>query len=352
MEFTELDLFVNDYDPEEEYRRRNDEEKKAIAYGQRKLLLTLVQFLTQYLDLEKHPNPIIVYAGAAPGINIRLVTTLFPEVEWHLYDPARFKIKQNSSKKVFVYQDYFTDKTAEYWKSEKDNGKSVYFISDIRTANYMKAKNLDQNEEQIIKDMEMQMRWVEIIQPIQSQLKFRLPYTGGNRPEKMRYLDGLLFKQPYSPQTSTETRLVPHLGEYKEWDCRKYQSQLFYHNVVIREHYTYINPFTLDTQSIDGKELLNDYDSRLETQIWMDYLSFKKAEPNKSNIVSLTRFATADLNKGNKYHDTLSYLREHPRAIKERNLYKTRDDLNSRKYKNNKKHIQKYSKWLKEHILN
>ena len=318
MEFQQKDLFVNSDDPEEEYRRRKDAVKKAISWGQRKLLLTVTQFLSYFLDLETTPNPIVVYAGAAPGINIKIISSLFPEVEWHLYDPAPFKIK--SSDKIHVYRCCFTNKIAETWK-----GKDVYFISDIRTANYVKLKNLDKNEEEIIKDMKMQKKWVEIMKPLRSQLKFRPPYSGGNRPDKLRYFDGIIFKQCWAPQTSTETRLV--VGQkpiYKNWDCRKYEYQLFHHNVKIRENYTYLNPFTGIESGVDEPELMTDWDSRCEVQIWMDYLSFRNVPVNEQSVVALSKLATAKLTEGRKFSDTLEYLRANPRAIKLRNFNPTR----------------------------
>lgn len=352
-EFVQKDLFLNEGDQEEEYRRRKDEEKTSICWGQRKLLLTLVQFLTYFLDFEEYKNPIVLYVGAAPGFNIEIVTVLFPEIEWHLYDPANFKVK--ADKNIHIYQEYFTDKTANYWRDQRRKGKNVYFISDIRTANYLKAKNLDENEKEIMQDMERQRKWVEIIQPLYSHLKFRPPYTGGNRPEEIEYFKGMIFKQCFSPQTSTETRLVPILEDdkfqMKQWNCRKYQSQLFYHNVIIRENFKYTNPFSNDNSFIDAPELLNDWDSRCEVQIWSEYLSFRNAEVNKTNVVALSRLATAKLNRGRKYQDTLAYLRSHPRAIKERNFQKSRDDRPIIDRKKIHQEIGKWSKWIQEKIL-
>ena len=200
--FCENDLLLNDTDPELPYRRRQDEEKKAIHMGQRKLCLTVLQFITIYWD--PITKPVVVYAGAAPGININIIADLYPNTEFHLYDPADFKVKPRSN--IHLYQQYFTDTEAREWAIKKI---PLLFISDIRTADYTQAKNLDENEDQISGDMDAQMRWYNIIKPISAQLKFRLPYTGGSRPLSVDYLDGIIYKQPWAPQTSTETRLVP-----------------------------------------------------------------------------------------------------------------------------------------------
>ena len=309
MLFSKDDMFLNDTHPEEEYRRRKDEEKKSISWGQRKLLLTLVSFLSEHcMEIEKG---IIVYAGASPGVNISIAAELFPEFTFHLYDPAKFKIKTNFSKKIVVYNKKFTDEVATYW-SKKNTG-NIIFISDIRTADYTKAKDLNENEDQILSDMEQQKRWVEIIKPVKSHLKFRLNYTGDGRPEQMEYFKGLIYKQPYAPNTSSETRLVltsPDL-EYITYNCKKYESQMFYHNVVVREQNKY------ETDEVDGKELVNDWDSLCEIEIWKKYLEVSQDE---RTVNELSESATKLLTKNRKYQDTLSYLRENPQAIKNRNF--------------------------------
>ncbi len=316
MEFQQKDLFLNSDDNKEEYKQREDKDKKTISWGQRKLLLTVTQFLTYFLDLKNNPNPIVVYAGAAPGNNIDIISILFPEVEWHLYDPRSFKIEETD--KINIHQTYFTNKTAEEWSN-----KDIYFISDVRTVDYSKSKSLNQNEKQIGKDMSMQKKWVEIMKPIYSHLKFRLPYSGGNRPNKVRYFDGIVMKQSWALQSSTETRLIVGKNiKYKNWNTQKYEYQLFYHNVNIREKNHYVNPFTEIVEGVDEPELITDWDSRSEVQIWMDYLSFRNAPVDEDNVVSLSRMATAKITEGKKHPDTLEYLRANPRAIKLRNKKK------------------------------
>ena len=333
IEFTKADYFLNPTDPELAYRRRKDEEKKCTSWGQRKLLLTLVQFLTLFWDPSKLKKPKIIYAGAAPGTNIAIVSMLFPEAEFHLYDPAPFKIKSND--KIHLYQQYFTNDDAQKWSGRSD----VLFISDIRTADYTKAKNLDENESQIMKDMQMQMDWFYIIDPVQGHLKFRPPYTGGNRPDRINYLYGYIFKQPWAPQTTTESRLVPIRDENGKWitaswSAQKYQDQMFNHNVVIREKYLYTNPFdetpnpiNKTPKPIDDPELLNDWDSRAETQIWIDYLVKRSGVSNSLDVLALSRLITKKLTEKSKYKDTLSLLRSKPQFIKHRNFRPSRDNI-------------------------
>lgn len=316
--FNRDDLTINEDSPEEPYRRRNNEDKTTVSWGQRKLLLTLVQFLSLYWNPKDVPNPVVVYAGGAPGINIRNVAKLFPEVTFHLYDPRPFKLKPN--RKMHIYQEKFTNKIATNWSKIHKRNKNVFFISDIRTADYITINDLDKNEQQILKDMYMQQKWHLIIKPIKSHLKFRLPYTGGNRPESVNYLCGDVYKQPWTGQTSTETRLVPYDNKKKHWSCRKYQSRLFHHNTIVREHNKYINPFTKDESPIDSPELTNDWDSQCESQIWIDYLLSRKLQVTHQAVNDLSRKATKNLTYKRVYKDTLSSLRKNPRAIKERNM--------------------------------
>ena len=312
MSFKKEDELLKEEDPEEEYRRRKDEEKTSISWGQRKLFLTFLSFLSEHLD-GNISKPVIVYAGAAPGVNIGLIKNLFPDTVIHGYDPAPFKIKTEPSRNLYVYRKKFTNKIAKYWADYQKRNGNVYFISDIRTADYTKAKNLGENETQILKDMQIQKKWVEIIQPVKCFLKFRLPYIIPGLPQEIEYLDGKIYKQAWAPQTSTETRLVcspPYSN--KVYNCEKYQSQMFYHN-LFREKKEFEEGFC------DGEELINDYDSSCEIFIWKKYLIFQGEEIKKERILELSKDTTRLLTKGRKYKDTLSYLRKNPRAIKERN---------------------------------
>lgn len=310
-DFTSKDLFLNpSKDPELPYRRRKEEAKKNVHWGQRKLLLTLVQFLSLFWKKEQVLNPVVVYAGAAPGTNIAIVSSFFPDINFHLYDPAPFKIKETD--KIKLYQQYFTNEDAKRWSGRSD----VFFISDIRSVDYTKSENLDENEKGIMKDMQMQMDWFNIIDPVHGQLKFRPPYTGGNRPERINYLYGYVFKQPWAPQTSTETRLVPvkdSKGKWRfaSWSSGKYQDQLFYHNVMIREKFKYKNPFkpSNPTAPIDDPELLNDWDSRAEVQILVDYLNFTGTPVTEKYVIALSRLITDKLTANSKRKFTINMRR-------------------------------------------
>jgi hypothetical protein len=327
IEFKDKNLILNDGDPKLKYRRRTGEEKTAISYGQRKLLFGEIHFLNLFWNQNEIKNLVLVVAGAAPGIHYPLLEYLFPFIEKiHLYDPSPFKIPE--SDKIKLYNEYFTDDVAKFWSLEQEKNKNVFFISDIRTADYTKLDSLEENELQIMKDMDHQMHWYKLINPIQALLKFRLPYQEQGMPRFVNYLDGCLMKQIYAPVTSTETRLVPSPNSDKTYDCLQYEEQLFHFNVIVREKYRYINPFTNDMAPIDDKELTNDFESRAETEILKCYLT-KKDTPSEQQydmVKSLSRHITVELNKYKTCHDTLEYLRANPGIIKKRNGIPKRDD--------------------------
>jgi len=255
--------------PQETYRRRTGEEKTAIHWGQRKLFLTLLQFMTRYVDLGDASSniiPKIVYAGAAPGHNIALLSKLFPTVEFHLYDMNPFSDKLNGNPKIKIYKQLFLDVDAGKWTDIAD----VYLISDIRRD--IVGKSTLEAEKVIIGDMQMQMKWYEIMRPKYAQLKFHLPYADLGLDPTTEYLDGTVYNQAWRGSSSTECRLVPEWGRKKIWNNAEYENQNFYINSVLREGTKFINPIDGTNNPIDGIELRNDFDSTTEICILMDYL--------------------------------------------------------------------------------
>ena len=77
--------------PKKPYRRRADEEKTAIHWGQRKLLMSEIEFLLS--TLPKSQQCVVVYAGAAPGTHVRILADMFPSHLFVLVDPAPFTVR-------------------------------------------------------------------------------------------------------------------------------------------------------------------------------------------------------------------------------------------------------------------
>ena len=120
-----------------QYRRRTNVPKSAIHWGQRKLLLSEVQFLSLYTnpthsrimseDKPKHEDPccLVVYAGSAPCTHLSAMPLIFPNFfqnfHFELHDPRQFDANIDQWAKkcapldrggISVYNHYFTDATA------------------------------------------------------------------------------------------------------------------------------------------------------------------------------------------------------------------------------------------------
>lgn len=240
--FNMTDYLLKDIDPETPYKEGTV--KGNTHSGQRKLCLSLIQFLTNFL---KHTNATIVYIGAAPGSNIGIVGELFPNLDWHLYDVNGFDERLTKNPKIKIYKRYFTNKDAE----ELSKVKNVYFVSDIRVSGT--------NPELINEDMKLQMEWFNIMKPVEAQLKFRLPFITDGVDIPIEYLDGLIFKQAWSQNASSETRLVPSHNGTKTYSSLTYESQMYHFNMFVRSSkFTFLGyNDTFDT--IYEKSILNDY---------------------------------------------------------------------------------------------
>jgi hypothetical protein len=121
-----------------------------VHWGQRKLLLSEIEFLTHYAE----PGITVVYAGAAPGTHIPYLAGLFPGVSFVLVDPNKFNCV--SSGRIVVRQEYFTHevrasgrvikacnapllmkgRSGDHQVAKEFVGKKTLFISDIRTAQW------------------------------------------------------------------------------------------------------------------------------------------------------------------------------------------------------------------------
>jgi len=212
------DRYLKDGDPTRDYTEAK-RAKTVEHLGQRKLLLSEIEFLTHHLK----EGDTVVYAGSAPGTHLPLLTEMFPGIKMILYDPHKFDPNARSVTKN-IYQEFFTDKVATRLASSIPAG-TMLFVSDIRT---------EPTDAGVTKDMKMQQKWIEIMKPRMSLLKCRLPYGAG----KFKYFKGKFWIQCFAPQTSTETRLeIQGVPEMVEYDNKKYEDQMFYFNTMKRTMY-------------------------------------------------------------------------------------------------------------------
>lgn len=155
---------------------------------------------------------------------------------------------------------------------EKNNG-NILFISDIRSVDYNKVSSQDV-ESYVFNDQENQQRWIQMMNPDKSMLKFRLPYGNG----KTSYLDGKTYLPVFGRPTTTECRLVPHDNKTKKmWDNGEYEEKMCYFNNRIRVSC--------------HKHLLSDiypydccYDCASEVKILTSYLEKYRDIKNEDNL--------------------------------------------------------------------
>lgn len=230
--------------------------KYRLHWGQRKLLLSEIEFLTETHEL----SDLVVYAGAAPGDHIAYLSRLFPSKTFHLYDPRDFVVRPTPKIKIFSGErdGYFTNATAATYRD-----KNILFICDIRTGNQAK----EEWEDEIAENMRMQSDWHKLSNAVKSMLKFRLYYDS----RKQTYLSGELRTGVFAPLTSTETRLfVDRNAPEIEYDTQEYEERCFFFNNVVR-----LGWFDHDYKGVPG--LCHCYDCRAEIDILEKYL--KKFHP-------------------------------------------------------------------------
>ena len=282
-------ILTDDY-PEKNYApRQKNENRTAVHFGQRKLFLSEVEFLTKVcttLNANVFKKIVLIYAGAAPGNHIDMLSNMFPFVKFVLVDPAKFAIQP--TEKIVIRQEFFTDEMALDLRQEYDDYIRL-FVSDIRRAGPGMNLKDDIIEEEVLEDMRSQETWYFQLEPYKSLLKFRPPYIK-NRNAKdtcIKYLEGEIFFQIWPPGSSSETRL--YVGEKagkKEYDCVKYENQLFHFNTVDRVRCYF--------HDIDVDGLDHCYDCRAEVYVFEQYVknfnkisSMCKHDEEKSKLVTM-----------------------------------------------------------------
>lgn len=201
---------------------RKDEYFSVKHHGQRKLLMSEIGAL---LLLDPTATYTAVYAGAAPGIHTPLLAELFPRIEFHLYDPAPFQI--TGTDKIKLHRTYFTDSHALLYTFTPN----LIFICDIRRTT---------DETRVWEDMQTQMRWHDIMRPVLTSLKFRLPWPGMgavNANNQVEYLNGDIHLPIWAPRNTTESRLVIERARHsgtRMYDCLAYEEEMCYFNRIMR----------------------------------------------------------------------------------------------------------------------
>jgi hypothetical protein len=246
------------------YRRRKGEDKSVLHWGQRKLLLSEIEFILMFEEQCK----LVVYAGAAPGTHIQFLSSLFPKIHFVCFDPANFTVRKTDH--ITLRQEMFTDTTAR----EFTNEQGCLFVSDIRAADWQTMGN-NEVETQVWQDMEDQMRWHQIIRPVASMLKFRLPWTPGTS----RYLAGDIYLPTWGPITTTEARLIClRDAPIVDYDNTAYEEEMFFFNTVQR--------VGLYNHGVKGEGLDHCYDCTAEIHVLKKFIEKRHASEHQADSES------------------------------------------------------------------
>lgn len=284
--------------PRKKYEKRVADVKNILHWGQLKLLLTEIEFLTLFMRnvYNKHASKkeiYVIYAGAAPGTHINLLSELFQSIHFELYDPRPFDKRLNKNKMINTHNQLFLDDDAKKWISNTHKDKYILLISDIRTADTAKMSSAE-IEDRVKLDHKLQYNWYKIIKPAYTMLKFRLPWMAGTT----KYLKGDIYIQPFPPVRSTETRLIistPNVPDIY-YDNIEYEEQLYYFNTTLRDK-KYRN--ILEKYSRKDKcGLTDNYDSVALIHILSNYLELMGQSVSVDSICNIiNRFIKTEANR-------------------------------------------------------
>ena len=207
---------------------------QTMHWGQLKLLISEIEFLTPFFGEVFH----VVYAGAAPGIHIPILSMMFPSMHFILVDPLASVIADGEYWNIKVMQVHMTDELAQTFASQFQSDQ-LLFISDVRVGTNKRSPHHESDkahQKRIKKDMDDQKKWVKIMSPLSSMLKFRLPWDdsiegkGGTL-----YPKGNIHLPVYGRSMTHETRLVVEKGAVDvSYDNKLYEGQMAYFNQVLR----------------------------------------------------------------------------------------------------------------------
>lgn len=259
---------------------------RHVHWGQLKLLLSEIEFITIALnEYGWDSKPIFIYPGAAPGHHTKLLSSMFPQVTFHLYDEAPFICQP--SDRIKIYHQYFLDSDMEYWRNYERN-QPILLCSDIRTSPV--------TDESITENNLLQLKWWQTIQPDLTIYKFRLPYAKGS----LKYPEGKMYIQAFPKLMSTECRLYIKKGaKMVDYDFITHKDILAYHNQFLRGNKYYIFP---DKQDFDLKRdgVCNCYDCTTFLHIVYEYLKNNPdlTDSSTKNVLNQAKYIQNHCTKG------------------------------------------------------
>eukprot|EP01079_Euglenida_sp_SAG-EU17-18_P010831 gene10831-1970_t len=218
---------------------------KGLHFGQRKLMLSEIEFITDIVShgIHRLTDLTVVYAGAADGKHMPLLCDMFPGVSWYLVDPAPFHVKLTDyaaahQDTVYLKNEYFTDGLArEIASAARQAGRCPVLISDIRVESPAGCATTHGVTESLDKDNHLQRPWHNLMGCTRSMLKFHPPYPEDVLADPTyMYLAGECRLGVWATKSSTEVRLwVSGDGlEEASYDIKEFEEQLYCYNTNAR----------------------------------------------------------------------------------------------------------------------
>eukprot|EP01012_Entosiphon_sulcatum_P068394 TRINITY_DN98575_c0_g1_i1.p1 TRINITY_DN98575_c0_g1~~TRINITY_DN98575_c0_g1_i1.p1 ORF type:complete len:397 (+),score=41.14 TRINITY_DN98575_c0_g1_i1:26-1192(+) len=245
---TSIERYITPRYPRAKYQNSTDATtERGLHIGQRKLLLSEIEFLTHYLrdypsSIGENNSLFVIYAGAANGRHIPFLLRLFREARFYLADPVPFhdevveEHRLNPNQLTCLLNGYFSDEIAERLRSDHATDP-ILFISDIRSYDSASCSRKDCTQN-IMRDNNMQRSWVKILRPKRSMLKFHPPYAeDAEAPRQIPYFPGRCYFGVWAPRSSTEVRLVTNEDQIEqefEYDIEEFEEQLHHFNITDR----------------------------------------------------------------------------------------------------------------------
>ncbi|CAJ1026669.1 putative Poly A polymerase regulatory subunit [Leishmania utingensis] len=235
---------------------------KGLHYGQRKLALSEVEFFLQIAMYAKNCSSaaslkvLVVYAGAACGLHLPFLFSLFPTLDFVLIDPAPFcsQVKEIASKEgscvLELIEDFCTPELCLRIRRTYCETHDIFLVSDIRSGEPTGMSLNQEHTDMIQQDNYAQREWCFSLEVQAAMLKFHPPYpatkdsdlTSNNAQdttvEEYTYLDGTQLLGVWAPKSSSEVRLVV-VGPFKRgyeaparrYHCTAHEEQCYAYNV-------------------------------------------------------------------------------------------------------------------------
>lgn len=279
------------------YRNQSSESCRNAHIGQRKLLLSEMNFLCSATQTNSALT--ILYVGAAPGHHLVILSKLFQKCKFILYDGAPFAKELHDDPTRFeLHNEYFTNETCQKYKDIEN----LIFISDIR----LSAPDKNVFEDQVSRDMEVQRDWVRLLRPKLSLLKFRLPYFLKHG-DTYRYLQGTLYYGIWPKRSSGESRLLVTREDLDkpevDYDFQAYEETMAYHNDIRRPHQftdyvrkdrpqfkPYVTPsHRLGHDRYSPTGYCACYDCIAELQVFQDYIDTCASHMTLDDVIMMSK---------------------------------------------------------------